>query len=118
MGFVCFRTKVTNRFQERPVQFLKPPNGYNQPIANGPIKCHALQEKSLYVAATGQILPCCFIGSEVFRMDHRLDQLINDTDELVKSWSTDPHPVCVKFCSTSDSQTVFAGQFREETTLC
>jgi hypothetical protein len=118
MGFVRFRTKVSSRFQERPVEFLQPPKGFESVSATGPIDCHAVREQSIYMAATGEILPCCFIGSEVFRRDNRLDHLIKNPNELVSSWTDNPHPVCTKFCATTNDQTRFASQFREDTALC
>lgn len=118
MGFVRFRTKVSSRFQERPIKFLNPPDGFESIVADGPVDCHAMREKSIYMAATGEILPCCFIGSEVFRMDESLKQLIADPATLIASWKDNPHPVCTKFCATANDQTRFASQFREDTALC
>jgi hypothetical protein len=118
MGFVRFRTKVSSRFQERPIKFLAPPNGHIQTPADGPIDCHAVREQSIYMAATGEILPCCFIGSEVFRRDDRLGHLIQNPHELAASWTNNPHPVCTKFCATTNDQTRFESQFQEDTALC
>lgn len=118
LGFVRFRTKVSSRFEERPVAFLEPPKGYQPITHDGPISCHAKQERSIYVAATGDILPCCFIGSEVFRMDQRLQYLCQHPHELEQSWTQDAHAVCKKFCATTNDQTRFASQFNEDTALC
>ena len=118
LGFVRFRTKVSSRFQERPVKFLAPPKNFVPVTAHGPIDCHAVREQSIYMAATGEILPCCFIGSEVFRMDETLKQLIADPAALAASWANNPHPVCTKFCATTNKQTRFASQFQEDTALC
>lgn len=118
LGFVRFRTKVSSRFQERPVKFLAPPKNFVPVTANGPVDCHAVREQSIYMAATGEILPCCFIGSEVFRMDETLKQLIADPAALAASWANNPHPVCTKFCATTNKQTRFASQFQEDTALC
>jgi hypothetical protein len=118
LGFVRFRTKVSSRFQERPVKFLSPPTGYQFTAHTGPIECHAVREQSIYMAATGEILPCCFIGSEVFRMDARLGHLVKNPHELTASWKDNPHPVCTKFCATKNDQTRFESQFSEDTALC
>ena len=118
MGFVRFRTKVSSRFDERPISFLTPPVGYQTPVFNGAVSCHAQKEQSIYIAATGEILPCCFIGSEVFRMDQRLGHLIKNPHELAASWIDNPHPVCQKFCATANEQTRFISQFDEDTALC
>ena len=118
MGFVRFRTKVSSRFDERPVAFLKKPTDYQAPVFDGPVDCHAIREQSIYVAATGDVLPCCFIGSEIYRMDEQLAHLVKNPHELTASWSTNPHPVCSKFCATINEQTRFENQFREDTALC
>jgi len=118
MGFVRFRTKVSSRFQERPIKFLAPPAGYQFKQHTGPIECHAKKERSIYVAATGEILPCCFIGSEIFRMDSTLKHLCDHPDQLEHSWVKQPHMVCTKFCATADAQTRFENQFDEDTALC
>lgn len=118
LGFVRFRTKVSSRFEERPVKFLAPPSDYQVPVFDGAIECHAEKEKSIYIAATGEILPCCFIGSEVFRMDPALRELVNDPAALAASWHTAPHAICSKFCATANEQTRFASQFNEDTALC
>jgi MoaA/NifB/PqqE/SkfB family radical SAM enzyme len=115
MGFVRFRTKVSSRFADRPVKFLNPPKGFKAVTPTGPVQCHAAQEHSLYVAATGQILPCCFIGGEVFKMTEELRQLVDNPEDLVASWSTNPHPVCTRNCATHQSKTHFEQQFYEET---
>jgi hypothetical protein len=118
MGFVRFRTKVSSRFQERPIKLLRPPKDFVPVVVSGPVDCHAVREQSIYMAATGEILPCCFIGSEVFRMDERLRQLVADPVALAASWKDDPHPVCTKFCATANDQTRFQSQFQEDTALC
>lgn len=115
MGFVRFRTKVSSRFADRPVKFLNPPKGFETIEPTGPVQCHAAQERSLYVAATGQILPCCFIGGEVFKMTEELRHLVDNTEDLAASWSTNPHPVCTRNCATHQNKTHFEQQFYEET---
>jgi len=118
LGFVRFRTKVSNRFQERPVLFLDPPVGWQQPQqSTGPIQCHALEERSLYLAATGQILPCCFFGSEVFRMDQDLKQALAEPGfpRIVEKWQDQPYKTCARNCSSSGSGSFFLDQWTEET---
>ena len=117
MGFVWFRSKVSSRFAEHPVEFLNPPQNHMPVVADGPVVCHALNERSLYVAATGDILPCCFIGGQVFKMDHELGHLVQNPHDLVSSFAQNPHPVCKRNCATQQNKTNFTQQFREETPL-
>jgi MoaA/NifB/PqqE/SkfB family radical SAM enzyme len=119
MGFTHFRAKVSNRFEDRPVEFLSPPKGYVPIVPDGPISCHAVNEKSLYVSATGQVLPCCFIGNRIFTLDDQLKQWIQAPNYhgLADSWTTNPHEVCKRHCSTHNNQTHFSRQFTEETVL-
>lgn len=117
MGFTHFRTKVSNRFQERPVEFLKQPTTYHpttQPT--GPVLCHAAAERSLYVSATGHVLPCCFFGAEIFRSTELLDWAQNDPTyiNIAEKWSQEPHKVCTRNCSTRAAITAFDHQFRQE----
>lgn len=115
MGFVRFRTKVSNRFNEYPVTFLQPPTDFVADVVDGPIDCHAQNEQSIYISATGDILPCCFIGAEIFKMDKQLVHLTKNPAELAASWTSNPHQVCVRNCATCTNRTSFAQQFREET---
>jgi MoaA/NifB/PqqE/SkfB family radical SAM enzyme len=121
MGFVRFRTKVSSRFSERPVEFLQPPTGYQQPVStHGPVQCHAVQEKSLYVSANGQVLPCCFIGSEVFTLSEPVKSYIQEQGypSLVSSWKNDAPDVCRRYCSTHNDVTRFHSQWQEDSSLC
>jgi len=118
MKFVRFRTKVSNRFQERPVLFLDPPAGWEQPEpVVGPISCHALNERSLYVSATGHVLPCCFFGGEVFRWNKELRDSLSEPGfpKIVESWQKQPHKVCSRNCSSDNSGSFFQKQWAEET---
>jgi hypothetical protein len=117
MGFVWFRSKISSRSLERPIEFLNMPQGHAPVIADGPVVCHALKERSLYVSATGDILPCCFIGGEVFKMDAELGHLVKNPHDLVASFTQNPHPVCKRNCATQQNKTNFTQQFREETPL-
>ena len=73
MGFTWFRTKVTKRFDDSPVEFLKPPLDFVDPNVKNPkaISCLALEEQSLFLAANGQFLPCCHIGPYIFNIDRK-----------------------------------------------
>lgn len=121
MGFVRFRSKVSSRFQDAPVEFLSPPKGYiTAASATGPIQCHALKERSLYVGATGQILPCCFIGSELFTLSPEIAAYIQEPgySGLSSSWKNNPPPVCQRHCSTHNNVSRFHSQWQEDSSLC
>lgn len=119
MGFTHFRAKVSNRFESRNVAGLNPPMGYVQPATGqGAIQCHAHQERSLYVSATGRVLPCCFIGAEVFRMTTDLETYARDYELLVDSWTASPHKICRDNCAVHGNSTRFKSQWQEESTLC
>lgn len=120
MGFTWFRSKVSSRFESKPIAFLNPPASFAKINTNGPVKCHALEEKSLYVAATGAIMPCCFIGSEVFALDPTLDAWIDEPDfpKLLASLTSEPHQSCRNHCSTHSNEVRLNSQFRENIQLC
>jgi hypothetical protein len=121
MGFNWFRAKVSKRFQSTPVEFLNPPNGYNLPnvsTLNTQISCHALNEHSVYVAADGSLLPCCWFGAEVFTLDSQAKYLLTDWNQkLVPSWHKSPHRICRSTCSQDTNGTSFSKQWKIEEQL-
>lgn len=122
MGFRWFRAKVSRRFNTKPVQWLRPPRGYQVPdiTHREHIQCHALQEQSLYISSNGELLPCCFLGNRVFNKDARLAELLN-TDRfqgIIDSWSHEPHEVCRNTCGVTDTgRSHFDQQWQRETQL-
>lgn len=119
MGFVRFRTKVTNRFNERPIEFLRPPLGHQMPPARGAIECHALQERSIYVSASGMILPCCFFGSQVFQRTFEwsgndLRSIVSSFNSLPTQWASTPDATCARYCT----QSTWKDQWKSEEALC
>jgi hypothetical protein len=103
------------------VEFLQPPQGHEfAPAPAGPIRCHAVEERSLYVSATGRVLPCCFIGADVFRLSAELEAYIQQPgyQNLVESWKSTPPAVCRNNCAVQDSTTRFHSQWREDIALC
>ena len=122
LGFKWFRAKISNRFQERPVNFLSPPKGLKLsvvPLTASKITCHAQQERSIYMCATGEVMPCCFMGVYAFRRDPDLDRSLasKNFSDVVSRWSTNPLSVCTKNCTEFDNTTTFLGQFRIEDQL-
>ena len=119
MGFTRFRTKVSSRFQERPVKWLRPPGGYTEHPAGSTISCHALKEQSIYITATGAVLPCCFFGSEIFRRELPWNNTnLKEQIESFNSIVTEPDAVCKRHCSDSQGKTAFQEQWKSEEALC
>lgn len=119
LGFSWFRAKVSKRFIHTPVTFLNPPNGFQLPnvIEKGPINCHAKREKSIYVAANGHIMPCCWFGAEAFTLDNYAKELLSNWDTLEDSWDTNPHRICTNTCSEDVYGTSFSKQWQIEEQL-
>ena len=111
MGFKWFRAKVSKRgFTDR----LEFPMGWQEPvIKQGPIKCHVLAEKSMYIDAQGRVSACCWLGN-------RQKGFVKDDLKTVKlTWRTDqPNPVCKQTCTSNKSKTNFSGQWQHEVQLC
>lgn len=110
MGFRWFRAKVSKRgFTER----LEAPIGWQLPQTKTVhIKCHAQQEKSVYIDAQGRVSACCWLGS-------RQREFVKDDLKTVKlTWRTDqPNPVCASSCSVTSKRTKFEDQWQREIEL-
>jgi MoaA/NifB/PqqE/SkfB family radical SAM enzyme len=121
LGFSWFRAKVSKRFHTNPVEFLNPPKNYSLPNvteSSSVINCHALNESSVYVAANGKVLPCCWFGAEVFTLDDEAKDLLSDwNNKLVPSWQDQPHRICQSTCSVDPSGTSFSKQWKIEEQL-
>lgn len=121
LGFSWFRAKVSKRFHESPIEFLKPPRDYDLPNVKpdqGPIDCHALREKSVYIVANGQMLPCCWFGAEAFTLDAQAQNLLEDwNNKLVPSWQDNPHRICRDTCTMDTQGTSFSKQWKIEKQL-
>jgi MoaA/NifB/PqqE/SkfB family radical SAM enzyme len=111
MGFKWFRAKVSKRgFTDR----LEFPLEWQEPaVKPGPIKCHVLNEKSMYIDAQGRVSPCCWLGAT------QQDFVKDDLATVKLTWKTDtPNPVCASACSTNKNKTVFQDQWQREVELC
>ena len=111
MGFKWFRAKVSKRgFTDR----LEFPVGWQPPaVKPGPIKCHVLNEKSMYIDAQGRVSACCWLGAT------QRDFVKDDLATVKLTWKTDtPNPVCASACSTNKNKTVFQDQWQREIQLC
>jgi len=107
LGFKWFRAKVSKRAFIDGLEF---PVGYESPrIEQGNINCMALQESSVYISATGDVHPCCWLGND-------LNNTLKMAD-VQATWNTDtPHPTCKRTCSTM--QNSFKNQWQREVELC
>lgn len=122
MGFSWFRAKVSKRFSAMTVKFLNPPVGYSMPNVENPkeIQCFALQEQSVFLAANGEFLPCCFIGPYVFNKDKTLADALNTPNwqGVADSWASNPLPICANTCGIDNcSKGSFEKQWKLEVQL-
>lgn len=110
MGFTWFRAKVSKRPL---INGLESPIGWHKPAVNqGPIKCHAVAEKSSYIDAQGRLSPCCWLGSTQ-------SSVVKDFNEIKLTWKSDtPNKVCVATCSSKENKTTFEDQWQREVQLC
>lgn len=111
MGFKWFRAKVSKRGFTDQLEF---PVGWQESVINrGDIKCHALAEKSMYIDAKGNLVPCCWLGA-------RQTNFITDDLNTVKlTWGTNnPNEVCKNTCSSNKNKTSFTNQWQREIQLC
>lgn len=109
IGFSWFRAKVSKR---QPTGQLKFPVGWLRPnVESGPIQCHALRERSLYLDAWGRLHPCCWLGSSISR-----DPV--NFDEIQMSWQSQrPETVCVETCTANQSGSSFSNQWQRNVAL-
>ena len=110
MGFKWFRAKVSKRGFTDHLEF---PMGWQQPVVKqGPIKCHVLAEKSMYIDAQGHVSPCCWQGSR------QTNFIQDDLITLKTTWRTKtPDSVCASACSVPNRRTVFEDQWRKDVEL-
>jgi len=104
LRFSWFRAKVSKRgFTDR----LEFPIGW-QPIEtkiSDSINCHALNEKSVYIDAQGNIGPCCWLGA-------RQQEFITDFNAIPTV-----DPICASVCGTTSEGTAFNQQWQKEVQL-
>ena len=111
MGFKWFRAKVSKRgFTDR----LEFPIGWQESVVKqGSIKCHVLEEKSMFIDAQGRVSPCCWVGST------QQDFVKDDLKTIKLTWKTDnPNSVCKSTCSSTKTKSSFTNQWQREVQLC
>ena len=110
MGFSWFRAKVSRRLVREGLQ--QPVHWQPLPSLPGPIHCHVLEEKSMYIDAQGRLSPCCWLGA-------RQENFITDIEQVRATWDSDnPNPVCKNACGMTHGQTKFQLQWQRQTELC
>ena len=76
-----------------------------------------MNEQSIYVAANGHVLPCCWFGGEVFSLDTHAQELLSDWAQLSRSWNHAPHRICQATCAEDTQGTSFSKQWKIEEQL-
>ena len=110
LGFSGFRAKISRRQVRAGLQ--QPMYWQPLPTMLGPIHCHVLKEKSVYIDAQGRLSPCCWLGG-------RQQDFITDIEQVRLTWnSDDPNPVCRDACGVTHGQTKFHTQWQREIQLC
>lgn len=110
LGFTWFRSKVSRRFQSKPVTFLKPPRDYTKPTEPGlVIDCQAIRENSIYINAAGVKYPCCWLANSSYTIDRWQD--------VQQSWHQTPVSTCQAVCARTSLRTPFLDQWRQEIKL-
>ena len=136
LGFKQFVSKNTARFKEgslnvidkqgKTTHILYPTDRSKQIIVTSEskiIKCKVAKEKSLYVSATGNILPCCWLDNEWFNPNHphRIDYMdkigkypnlhkntlneifdSNYFNNIANTWTVSPLKDCSRQCGEVD----------------
>lgn len=107
LGVKWFRTKISQRFDQIPISFLKPPSASSKTsiLDSNTINCYALKTASVYISAEGIMHPCCWHGT-IGGKD------INDFTTIQASWNTEnPNTVCKNTCSSIGTKTIFDSQW-------
>ena len=111
MGFKWFRAKVSKRPL---VGGLEAPLNWQAPVLTlDKIKCHAQQEKSMFIDAQGRLSACCWLGAT------QREFVKDDLKTVKQTWKTEtPNTVCATTCTIYKGRTVFEKQWQREVALC
>ena len=111
MGFTWFRAKVSKR--PSTIKWLKPPKNWQDPkVVEGNINCFVLEEKSIYVSATGLVYPCCWLGYDQ-------ETQYSNFNTIKDSWrSNNPNSVCKQTCASKNAGNSFTNQWQRQVQLC
>jgi len=110
MGFNWFRAKVSRRFNRFPVDGISQPIEFNDTkVLQGHIECSAMRENSIFVDASGKVLPCCWQAEGNYQPN-----IVQWFYDLSESWNTNPDSVCKKSCLKNTTGTTFTNQWYRE----
>ena len=146
MGFNWFNTKVTRRFKDKTVDYIKAieeneTHNYEQMK----ISCETLHKNEIYVSADGLILPCCHIGEELFDWSKKhnrknlvdalggdlemykltnksLEDIINSFNKVSDTWLLPDYksgklPVCAETCGLINNKIITDTTWKERMEL-
>jgi sulfatase maturation enzyme AslB (radical SAM superfamily) len=134
LGFTWFRAKETFRKVHPTVSWLKKISDSVPEITNN-IECQYDRDKTIYLSAHGEWIPCCYIASytdspgpnavkNLFPIENRsadLDQMLRSDflqKNVIASWNTNsPFEVCKSACSKVDSTTRALSKWKYEVQL-
>lgn len=136
LGFKKFVSKNTARFKEdklhvldkqgKTIHILHPTDRSKQIVPKEEskiINCKVLKEKSLYISATGNVVPCCWLDNEWFNPNHpsRIDymdkigeypnlhkntlgEIFNSRyfENIANTWDCSPLKECSRQCGEVD----------------
>lgn len=134
LGFKEFISKHSTRHSDKTynIAFPRQPKNYNFKLnQESPINCAALYDKSIYIAADGTILPCCFFGDRLYLKNlsdshpdllpkdqlniKNLPKVIELFNNVASTWNTaNPVDVCSKICRFNYNKTNSDYRFIEQ----
>jgi hypothetical protein len=135
LGFTWFRTKYTDRPVSQKIQWLKKVSNDQANVHNGSIECHYESTGQAYLSATGEWLPCCYIGGKLDYPDDigaELRQIFNNRDQpqifdqahqntawqtVWQGWDNNPLKICLKNCATPNGQPKALDKWKQEIKL-
>ncbi len=134
MGFTWFRVKYTDRPITAGIQWLKRVTADTHIADTVSIRCHYEHTGQAYLAATGQWLPCCYIGGKLQYPDAVgqelrslfIDQGHQDFDTVHQdqawqavwqSWPDQPLRICRDSCADTTGQPRALDKWQREVQL-
>ena len=134
LGFTWFRTKYTDRPVTQKIQWLTKIS--TEPVAlAGPIECHYETTGQAYLMATGEWVPCCYIGGKIEYPDAAGEELRNifhnrsqpqvfdqvhalpEWQAVWQSWNQTPLKICRDSCTATSGQPFALDKWRREIQL-
>lgn len=110
MGFKWFRAKVSRRFNRFPVDEISQPIEFvDNKITQGYIECSAMKENSIFVDASGKVLPCCWQVEGNYQ-----NNIVQWFYDLSENWNNNPDITCKKSCLKNNQGTTFTNQWYKE----